>query len=105
MVSSSDAEPPFIIPAGHCWVLADNTHLRVEDGEVGRAGVGVGGVWGSWGLWGVCVWGGRVFEGRESVCVWENKWARGRTDACVCLCGRVGHWGVSGVALGFTAAQ
>eukprot|EP00198_Chlamydomonas_reinhardtii_P009981 XP_001699318.1 predicted protein [Chlamydomonas reinhardtii] len=34
MVSSSDAEPPFIIPAGHCWVLADNTHLRVEDGEV-----------------------------------------------------------------------
>ncbi|KAG2441467.1 hypothetical protein HXX76_003089 [Chlamydomonas incerta] len=34
MVSSSDAEPPFVIPAGHCWVLADNAHLRPEDGEV-----------------------------------------------------------------------
>ncbi|KAG2437689.1 hypothetical protein HYH02_011068 [Chlamydomonas schloesseri] len=34
MVSSSDVEPPFVIPSGHCWVLADNTNLRVEDGEV-----------------------------------------------------------------------
>ncbi|GIL74236.1 hypothetical protein Vretifemale_4239, partial [Volvox reticuliferus] len=34
MVSSSGAEPPFLIPPGHCWVLADNSQLRPEAGEV-----------------------------------------------------------------------
>ncbi|GIL42131.1 hypothetical protein Vafri_197, partial [Volvox africanus] len=34
MVSSSDAEPPFLIPPGHCWVIADNSQLRPEAGEV-----------------------------------------------------------------------
>lgn len=34
MVSSAPGEPPFFIPMGHCWVLADNSNLRPEDGEV-----------------------------------------------------------------------
>ncbi|GFR44986.1 hypothetical protein Agub_g6294, partial [Astrephomene gubernaculifera] len=34
MVSSSETEPPFIIPPGHCWVMADNGSLRPEAGEV-----------------------------------------------------------------------
>ncbi|GLC45644.1 hypothetical protein PLESTB_001789600 [Pleodorina starrii] len=34
MVSSSPTDPPFLIPPGHCWVLADNAELRPEAGEV-----------------------------------------------------------------------
>ncbi|EFJ50004.1 hypothetical protein VOLCADRAFT_89374 [Volvox carteri f. nagariensis] len=34
MVSTSPTETPFIIPPGHCWVLADNSELRPEAGEV-----------------------------------------------------------------------
>ncbi|KXZ50361.1 hypothetical protein GPECTOR_16g534 [Gonium pectorale] len=34
MVSNREDQPPFVIPEGHCWVLADNGSLRPEDGEV-----------------------------------------------------------------------
>ncbi|KAG2484322.1 hypothetical protein HYH03_016864 [Edaphochlamys debaryana] len=34
MVSITDDDQPYYIPAGHLWVLADNANLRVEDGEV-----------------------------------------------------------------------
>jgi hypothetical protein len=54
MVSDSPDEPPFRIPPGHCWVLADNPNLAPPDVADSRAfGEGDASVLG-------CVWGGGV---------------------------------------------